>query len=76
MVNQNLLRKKIREVYSVEPNDLHIMPLTKWYKMLTGRLKQMPFLYVVPVAFLIVLVMYLVFGHLVVGLAGLLQYGS
>jgi predicted RND superfamily exporter protein len=52
------------------------MPLTKWYKMLTGRLKQMPFLYVVPVAFLIVLVMYLVFGHLVVGLAGLLQYGS
>jgi hypothetical protein len=69
------LREKLREVYSVEPTDLRFGPLNTLYKRATRRLKTMPFVAIVPLAFVLAALMYILFGHLIVKLASLLQYG-
>lgn len=70
------LKKNLDEIYSIPPNDLYFRPATKMYKILTGRLKKMPLLYILPMSFFISATLYLVFGQLVVKLVSLLQYGS
>lgn len=70
------LREKLEEVFWLEPNDLHFRPLTRIYKSLTKRLKAMPFIYIIPLAFALAAVMYLVLGPLLIKLVTLLQYGS
>jgi hypothetical protein len=75
MTDTARLKQKLEEVYSIQPNDLHFRPVTRIYKLLTRPLKQMPFLFIIPSALATALVMYLMFGHLVVGLVSLLQYG-
>ncbi|MFW5703609.1 MAG: hypothetical protein ACOCXQ_02140 [Patescibacteria group bacterium] len=70
------LKQQLREIYSIEPNDLHMGLLTRIYKQITRHLKQMPFIYIIPLAFLTSIGLYLIFGQLVVGLVSLLQYGS
>jgi hypothetical protein len=69
------LQKKLHEVFAIEPTDLSIRPLTRIYKRSTRHLKTMPFIYIIPMAFLVTILLYVVFGHLVVKLASLLQYG-
>lgn len=75
MTDTARLKQKLEEVYSIQPNDLHFRPVTRIYKLLTRPLKQMPFLFIIPGALATALVMYLMFGHLMVGLVSLLQYG-
>lgn len=70
------LQQQLHEIFSLEPNDLALPPLTRLYKMTTGRLKTMPFLYVIPLAFIFAIVLYILFGQLVIKLVSLLQYGS
>lgn len=74
--NSAKLKEKLHEVYGIEPNDLGIAWLTKIYKRITCRLKDKPFLYVIPLAFILSACLYIVFGQLVVKLTSLLQYGS
>lgn len=69
------LKRKINEVFIVEPNNLENRWLTSFFKIITLRLKTMPFLLIVPLSLLLVIVLYLIFGHLIVRLASLLQYG-
>lgn len=76
MTNKAELRNKMAEIYDLEPNDLRIRPLTRVFKMTTGRLKKMPFLYVVPLAFILAAILYLLFGQMLINLVSLLQYGS
>lgn len=74
--NSEKLKHKLQEVYAVEPNDLGISWLTRIYKMITFRLKDKPFLYIIPLTFVLSACLYVVFGQLVVRLTSLLQYGS
>jgi len=69
------LKRKLNEVFVVEPNDLGIVFLTNWYKRITAYFKTAPFLIVIPLSFLVAIFLYLIFGYLVVRLVSLLQYG-
>lgn len=69
------LKTRLNEVYMVEPNDLGIPLLTRWYRRINKYLKRTPFIVVVPVSVVLVLLLYTLFGYLVVRLASMLQYG-
>lgn len=70
----NKLEKEFHEIFSLKPNDLGNRYLTTIYKYVTAPLKQMPFMYVVPVAFMASIMLYLLGGHFVIKLVSLLQY--
>ncbi len=69
------LKKQYHEVFSLEPNDLGQSSLTQLYKSFTSPLKKMPFYIIVPLALLSAVLLYVLFGQLIVKLASLLQYG-
>ena len=69
------LKHKLHEVYFVEPNDLGNSKLTSLYKTVTSFLKQMPFIFIVPLSVLLSFALYVIFGTLTVKLTTLLQYG-
>ncbi|OGK10712.1 hypothetical protein A2767_04505 [Candidatus Roizmanbacteria bacterium RIFCSPHIGHO2_01_FULL_35_10] len=69
------LKQKLDEVYTVEPNNLGFPLLTNSYHNVTKFFKTMPFIFVIPLSFIIAGILYFVFGTLVVKLATLLQYG-
>ncbi|MCR4276759.1 MAG: hypothetical protein NUV87_01370 [Candidatus Roizmanbacteria bacterium] len=69
------MRQKMNEVFSIEPNDLGTSYLTTFFKKITSYLKTMPFIYVIPVTFLISIFMYFVFGRFLIKLVTVLQYG-
>lgn len=69
------MKQKLNEVFSVEPNDLGIDFLTIYFKKLTFYLKTAPFIFVIPSTIIIALILYFLFGRLLVGLVTILQYG-
>lgn len=69
------LRHKLHEVFFIEPNDLGFYPMTVIYKVLTSYLKQMPFLFIIPLSLAGAIIMYLLLGTFLVKLVSLLQYG-
>lgn len=74
-MNITRLQAKFHEIFVVEPNDLGHPLLTYWYKRTTKFLKTMPFLYIIPLSFIIAILMYAVFGWLLVRLVTILQHG-
>ena len=68
------LEKELREIFSIRPNDLGNRHLTSMYKFVTGPLKQMPFIYVLPTALILAMMLYIVLGQLVIKIVSLLQY--
>lgn len=74
--NSQKLKESFQEIYRVPPNDLYFRPITRVYKILTGRLKNKPLFYIVPLSFIVAASMYVVFGQLLIKLVSLLQYGS
>jgi len=71
----NKLDQELERIFELEPNDLHVPILTYIYKLLTRPLKSLPFVYIIPVSFVVAFLMYLVFGPMVIRLVSLLQYG-
>lgn len=69
------LKKSLRETYFIEPNDLGYGRLTNTYKRFTHPLKKMPFAIIIPLSLLGAVLMYMVFGYLIVRLVSILQYG-
>ena len=69
------LKKKLNEVFYVEPNDLGIGFLTYRFRKVSAYFKTIPFIYIIPFAFLISFVMYILFGKLFIRLVTILQYG-
>ena len=69
------LKKKLNEVFFIEPNDLGIDFLTFYFKKITAYFKVIPFIYVVPFTFLISIILYFLLGRLLVRLVTILQYG-
>ena len=59
----------------VEPNNLGATFATSLYHRLTGFLKTMPFIFVIPISFITAIILYIIFGSLLVKLVSLLQYG-
>ena len=69
------LKKSINEVFFIEPNDLGPGLFNYLYKKTTHPLKFAPFIVVIPLAFLAAIIMYFIFGQLLIKLVSLLQYG-
>jgi len=69
------LRKKLNEVYVVEPNDLGLPYLTALYRRINVFFKRMPFIIVVPASLISALFLSLFFDYVVVRLTSMLQYG-
>lgn len=73
--NTNKLDVQLDRIFELKPNDLHLPLLTNIYKLLTSPLKSLPIIFIVPISFGTAVVMYLVFGPIVVRLVSLLQHG-
>ncbi len=69
------LKKKLDEVFFIEPNNLGLKFLTDLYKFLTARFKTAPFIIIIPLSLIFAGSLYLIFGRLMVRLVTLLQYG-
>ena len=69
------LQQKLEEVFMVEPNNLGPSYITALYHRLTGFLKTMPFIFIIPISFISAIFLYFIFGPLLVKLVSLLQYG-
>lgn len=78
-MNQKSYHRKLQDefnrVFSLPPNDLGNKWLTHIYKFVTHPLKKMPFVYIVPLSFVVALAMYVLLGQLVIKLVSILQYG-
>jgi len=73
--NSNKLDAQLDRIFELKPNDLHLPFLTNIYKLLTSPLKSLPVVYIIPISLGIAVVIYLVFGPIVVRLVSLLQHG-
>lgn len=69
------LKKKLNEVFFIEPNDLGVNFLTYYFKKITAYFKVIPFVYIIPFTFLISLFLYFLLGKLLIRLVNILQYG-
>lgn len=70
-----VVKRKLHEIFVIEPNDLGVNFFTILYKRATSHLKTMPFLFIIPACLVAALFASLIFGHLAVRLVTLLQYG-
>jgi len=69
------LQDRVREMRVVEPNDLGIPLLTTLYRSVNVYFKHIPFVFIVPLAFIFALLVLISFGVLGVRIVSLLQYG-
>lgn len=69
------LKKKLNEVFFIEPNDLEVGFLTFYFRKITAYFKVIPFVYIIPFTFLMSVFLYFLFGKLLVRLVTILQYG-
>lgn len=68
------LKNKLDEVFFIEPNDLGVGFLTNYFKKIIAYFKVAPFIYVIPFAFLVSLILYLLLGRFLIRLVTVLQY--
>lgn len=73
--NSEELMNAYREVCTVPPNDLVYKPLTRVFKRTTRCLKVFPFAAIVPFAFVLTALTYLLYREKLIYLVSLLQYG-
>lgn len=69
------LKKKLNEIYVIEPNNLGFQLLNNFYKKVTSYFKTAPFIIIIPLSFLIAVSLYFIFGYFLVRLTTILQYG-
>lgn len=69
------LKKNVRELYVVPPNDLGIPIFTTWYRSINKYFKSAPFIIIVPLTIALFLVLALISRFLIVNLATFIQYG-
>lgn len=77
-MNQNMyshLRNRYEEVFVLEPNDLHFPLATKIFKKISPLLKIFPFRVFVPLSVVGSILLYILFGAIVIRLVTVLQYG-
>lgn len=75
LLRNNRLRKKLYEVYFLEPNQIGSDWLTSLYKKITAPLKSMPFFVILPLSGLVALGTYVLLGQIAIMLVSVLQYG-
>jgi hypothetical protein len=69
------LRRKLNEVFVVEPNDLGLPYLTSFYRRINIFFKRMPFIVVIPASLIGTLFLTFFFDYVIVRLTSILQYG-
>ncbi|MFA9288996.1 MAG: hypothetical protein ACEQSA_03905 [Weeksellaceae bacterium] len=72
---EQIVSQKLQDIFQIPPNDLGNQYITSFYKLFTRPLKKLPFLFIVPLSAAVALAGYLMFGHLIIHLVSLLQYG-
>jgi hypothetical protein len=70
-----LLKKNLKDVTVVEPNDLGIPLLTHIYRKINIFFKTAPFIFIIPLSILGAIGVVYLFGLLAIRLVSLLQYG-
>lgn len=73
-MNLSYLRQKYHEAFFIEPSNLGNPFLTKSYKKVSSHLKVMPFIYLIPLSFIVALLLTFVMRYPLVKLATLLQH--
>lgn len=68
-------KRKLHEIYAIEPNTLGSRWLTYLYRTLTFPLKSMPFYIIIPTSGIIALAIYMLLGNLSIAVVSVLQYG-
>ena len=71
----NQIQKRTQNSFAIAPTAFRFPILTWAYKLSTGNLKSFPFKIIIPVAIIGGASIFVIFGILIVRLAGLLQYG-
>ena len=69
------LKRKMDEVFSIEPNELGVNFLTSYFKKWTAYLKVAPFIYIIPLTFILSIFLYFALGRVLIKLVTVLQYG-
>lgn len=69
------IRSRMDALYFLEPNDLHYAPLTRLYRLVSGQLKQHPWLRIVPVTVIGLVVVSVALSNVLVLVASVLQKG-
>lgn len=69
------LKRKLNDVFMVEPNDLGLNFLTFIYKKTTVFLKTLPFIVIIPVSIIAAVIIYFILGRFAIRLVTILQYG-
>jgi len=70
-----LLKKHLKEITIIEPNDLGIPLLTTAYRKVNIFFKIAPFVFIIPISILGAIGLVYIFGLLAVQIVSLLQYG-
>lgn len=69
------MKQKLNEVFSIEPNNLGVNYLTHYFKKITVYFKIAPFVYIIPITFLVSISLYFLLGRFLIKLVTVLQYG-
>ena len=75
MKTEILFKKKLDEVFFLEPNQIGPNLLNTLFKDFSANFKKMPFLIIIPFSLLLSLISYFLFNSLIIKLVSLLQYG-
>lgn len=70
-----VLKKKVDEAYAVPPTHFNHFFINNLFKLSASSLKFLPFKIILPLAFLFSLLLYFIFGLIIVRLTSALQYG-
>lgn len=69
------LKNKMDEVFSIVPNELGANFMTIYFKKITAYLKVAPFMYIIPLTFIMSIFLYFALGRFLIKLVTILQYG-
>lgn len=70
-----VLKKKVNEAYAVPPTHFNHSLINNLFKLSASSLKSLPFKIMLPLSLFFSLLLYFIFGLIIVRLVSLLQYG-
>ncbi len=73
--NYLFLKKKVDETFVLPSNNLHSKTLNNFFKYITSFFKIFPFKVIIPISIIISVLLYFLFGYLIIKFVSLLQYG-
>ncbi|MCA9371587.1 hypothetical protein KC726_01690 [Candidatus Woesebacteria bacterium] len=72
---EQYLIDQMHKIFEVQPNTTGSLWLNNWYKRTTKHLKSMPFILLLPMAFVVSFFVYTILGKLTIIAVSFLQHG-